>query len=238
MQSWSLILFGYNEASAADQVIRKTLDVAKKLTDDFEIILVDDGSTDGTRKITKKWAEKHPRVTLLRHSTNKGIGTALRAGYSVATKENVCALPMDGQFDASELIPFAKFPPNQVVCFCRYGRPGYSTFRRGISNVNKALNLIMFGMRLEDVNWVKVYKRENLHKLNLKVTSSLVESEICAKLTKSGCRFVQVPSKYLPRTGGVARGASAQQLLSTAKETWQLVRVVKRWKPKARKVKG
>lgn len=238
VQSWSLILFGYNEASSANQVILNTLKVAEQLTSDFELILVDDGSTDATQKITKEWAEKDSRIHLLRHSSNRGIGTALRAGYSVATKENVCALPMDGQFDPAELLPFAEFPPQQVICFCRYGRPGYSPYRKGLSHINRTLNQVVFGLRLDDVNWVKAYKRADLHSLGLKITSSLVESEICAKLTKSGCRFVEVPSRYLPRVGGKASGASAQQLLRTAKDTWQLVRVVKRWKPKARKVKG
>ncbi|MCB0385801.1 MAG: glycosyltransferase family 2 protein [Bdellovibrionales bacterium] len=238
MQSWTIILFGYNEGDSMDQTLEATLKVAKELSDDFEILLVDDGSTDNTVARSQEWLDREPRLRILRHAQNQGIGSALHTGYAAATKENLVALPLDGQFDPRELLPFAEIPDHQVISFCRYGRPGYSLYRKGLSHFNRALNSTLLGLHLNDVNWVKIYKREDLQSLPLSIQSSLVESEICAKLTQTGCQFVEIPSRYLPRRGGIARGASPRQLYETAKETWQLVQAVKRWKTGAERVKG
>src|SRR5688572_4230583 len=108
-QSWSIIVFCYNEAGTIAAVIDSAEEFFRKAgCTDHEVIVVDDGSTDGSREIILAQAGKYRDVQHVIHAKNKGIGHALRSGYSRVTKENVTAIPGDGQFDVNELLPFAR----------------------------------------------------------------------------------------------------------------------------------
>lgn len=206
-QSWSIIVFCYNEVDTVNSVVNKAIDTLKKMkVDDWEIIIVDDGSTDGSVDVIKTIDLDQVRLVL--HKKNKGIGHALRSGYTNSNKENVCAVPADGEFNLQELIPYSIVPENHFISFYRLENTTYSIFRNYLSKLNKIVNKRLNGFHLLDVNWVKIYKTEDIKKIDLTVTSSLVESEICGKLLLLGKEVIEVKSDYIPRTAGVSKGAS------------------------------
>jgi dolichol-phosphate mannosyltransferase len=230
-QSWSIILFCYNEEAGVRKVYQAIQQVLPKISGKKnEIIIVDDGSQDGSAKIIREIAKKSRNVKAVYHPSNKGIGAALRSGYFAARYENVCAVPADGQFDPKELLPFPIIEEKTFVSFFRERLKGYSLFRKIVSGANRAINRIFLGIKLADVNWVKIYKLKELKKLDLKLQSSLIESEICAKLALRGNRCIETPSIYHPRSGGVPRGASFKMIRKALGETIRLAKVVNGYK--------
>ena len=85
----------------------------------------------------------------------------------------------------------------------------------------------MLGLNLQDVNWVKVYKTEVLMDLDLKSKSSIIESEICAKLAKTGIAAIQVESKYIPRVYGESKGASWKIISKVYRELFKVFLIVR-----------
>ncbi len=237
MQTWSVGILCYNEAGSLGKVTADLVNVLKQLTDTFEVIIVDDRSTDGSRVVANDLANIYPQVRVVSHDVNKGIGGALRSIYEQAKYENIGFIPGDGQFDVTEYLPFPEIAENHFISFYRKENTSYNLFRNILSLVNKRLNAICLGITIKDVNWTKIYKRADIRQLNLELTSSLIESEICAKLLYRKKRVIEVQSKYLPRVYGESKGASMAIIKKAMKDTVTLIQVMSRFK-KAEKQKG
>ncbi len=217
----------YNEVNTLESVVSDVKRVLESIASEYEIIIVDDGSNDGSLEKASKLVESDGRIRLISHGRNLGIGMVLRNGYLHARYENVVAIPADGQFDVRELEKLKSIPPKTVVSFYRTNTPYKSFFRNFLSWLNnKLINRMILGMDVKDVNWVKVYKTSELRKLNLRLKSVLISSEICAKLSILGCTFVEYPSKYLRRKHGVEKGTSLRNVIMSAIEILKLILVV------------
>lgn len=214
------------------QLVAELRSVLQKMTDTFEIIIVDDYSTDGSREIALKIQNDTPEVRVILHDTNKGIGQALRSIYFNARYQNVGMIPGDAQFDPTEYLPFKEIPDDSFVSFYRLENTSYNVFRNILSLFNKILNQLFVGIKLRDVNWTKIYKKKDLDVLDLQLASSLVETEICAKLIILGRQVIEAKSKYLPRAYGTSKGASFPIILQAALETLKLVCVVNLYRMK------
>lgn len=224
--AWSLVVFCFNEAGTIEAVVRGAADVAEQLAPgSWEVVVVDDGSTDGTSEIVERL--ELAGVRLVRHPANRGIGPALRTGYREARGALVVAIPGDGQFDVRELLEVGPVAPDEVVTFVRGHRPEYGLGRRGLSAANRWLLGRLLGTELRDVNWIKVYRRSSLASIQLTLDSSLVESEICAKLARRGHRFREIPSTYHPRSHGEAKGASPRTIAQALRDLVPLVHAVR-----------
>jgi len=231
VQSWSIIIFAYNEESGIQSVIEKALIVLKQIsTVNGELIIVNDGSTDNTAKIIEQFAENNPEIIIVNHQNNIGIGAALLSGYAKARFENVCAIPADGQFNIDELLPFSYIPENTMISFFRKEKIRYSVYRKVLSFTNNNFNRYFLGIKINDVNWVKIYKKEFLENTPPILTSSLVESEICAKACISGFKIIEIESAYKNRLGGYSKGVSGKILLQAIKEMAALFREIVRYK--------
>ncbi len=238
MQSWSIIIFCYNEKGNVAHVIRDCVSVIRAIgSKEREIIIVDDGSTDGSVNEIENEIIKFPgeAFKLIKHSTNLGIGMALRSGYQNAVYENVCAVPADRQFNVTELLPFSEIEQETFVCFYRKENQSYSLLRNILSLFNKQFNKLLLGISFKDINWVKIYKSASLKKLDLKLESSLIETEICAKLVAIGNRFMEMPSIYLPRNNGVSKGASWKIVRKAITEMLKVYFAVRVFKSKIKK---
>jgi glycosyltransferase involved in cell wall biosynthesis len=223
-QTWSVIVLCYNEAGTIRQVVADVKALLNEIAPSrHEIIIVDDGSNDDSTQTICDIRDTVPNVKAVFHSSNLGIGSALRTGYSHAQNENVCAVPGDGQFDVSELRPFRAVPERTFISFYRLENTTYSRFRNGLSYLNKLVNRLALGINIKDVNWVKVYKTSELRKLTLCLASSLIQSEICAKLILRQNTVLEVRSTYLPRTYGKSKGGSLKIASQAAVETLRLI---------------
>jgi len=234
MQSWSVGILCYNEAETIASLTDKLRNVLSQLTDTFEIIIVDDYSTDGSREVEQDLQKRYPEVKLVLHEANRGIGGALLSVYRTAKYENVAVVPGDGQFDVNEYLPFPEIPKDHFISFYRKENTSYSVFRNILSLFNKKLNKVFIGINIKDVNWTKVLKKTDLDRLDLQLTSSLVESEITAKLLFLGKKVIEVESKYLPRTYGQSKGSSSAIVKKAIRDTWALVSIMRQFKKKNR----
>lgn len=213
----SIIIFCYNEESNVGTVIARCQELLVPAFDTIEMIVVNDGSTDATARVIKEICVLHPEIKVITHPENLGIGRALRSGYDSATMEYVCAIPGDGQFDVSELLHIKPFYNR---CYYSFYRPktDYNAYRRLLSWLNRLFNQHALGIFLRDVNWIKVYRKEQLIFTELKLNSSLIESEICAKLYKAGASPIEIPSNYNKRLHGIAKGGNWKTLQKAIRE--------------------
>lgn len=224
-QTWSVVVFCYNEVGAVRGVIDRVIGLFDEHRKGrYEIIVVDDGSTDGSyERIEAARAARPDVVGVVRHTKNLGIGEALRNGYKNARNENITAMPADGQFDVRELLPYLDIEMHTFISFYRLENVQYSSFRTFLSIANKWVNRVFNGITLKDVNWVKIYKRESITAFPWKLRSSLIESEICAKLLERGEKVTEVLSYYHPRKTGKSKGASLPIVVRALRETPKLM---------------
>ncbi|MFN8300340.1 MAG: glycosyltransferase family 2 protein [Chitinophagales bacterium] len=227
--NWSIIVFAYNEEGALAKTVNQAAEFLTKNAGDWEIILVDDGSTDKTPAIAGVLQQQISTLKVIRHQLNKGIGEALRSGYLTAQYDYVCAVPGDGQFDIWELEKVEPFAYTMFYSFYR-PQPDYNFYRTILHRSNRFFNRIFLGITLHDVNWIKVYRKEQLSFTGIELHSSLVESELAAKLLKAGAQVKQLPSVYMSRMAGTPKGGSLKTVLQAISETLNLIGVVRRFK--------
>ena len=243
-QSWSLIIMAYNEEHSIEKVCQQAVDFLSSVPDNKkEILIIDDGSTDGTLTKIKDLTSGVSFIKAYWNKQNSGIGAVLARGYSIAQMENICAVPGDGQFDLNELRAFRNVPVNTVISFYRTSYTGYSFFRKLLTWTNRWLNKILFGFSLQDVNYIKIYKRDSLKELvgtlsdsfrvldsTLKQSrfvskSSYIESEIMYYLTNKNHTIIQTPAGYLPRKHGASAAIRPKILKMVFKDILKLLKI-------------
>jgi glycosyltransferase involved in cell wall biosynthesis len=228
--SWSIIIFLYNEQGNVERAIQGVEEVMHAIAPgNFEIIVVNDGSTDQSEEIILKTIQDKAYFNYQKHESNKGIGISLRRGYALAKNEHVCAVPGDCQFNFKELMLCPSFNEKQFVSFYRR-RTGYNLYRMFLNHFNRFVNRLFLGLKMNDVNWIKVYKKSQLDHLNLEVESSLVESEICAKLFIRDINCIEMESEYLDRLQDESKGGALKTVKQAASDLVKLIRVINKFK--------
>lgn len=227
---FSIIIFCFNESGNIQRVLTVALSFLELNIPDFELIVVDDGSDDGSADIIDSFASLNSqKVKAIRHLKNLGIGMALKSGYDAATGEYVCAIPGDGQFEISQLSIVKPFENEVYYSFYRTDNR-YGAYRKLLTLFNKLFNRIFLGIKLKDVNWIKVYRKSQLNLVKAELNSSLIESEICAKLNILGSMPIEFPSVYLERESGKPKGGNWNTLKKAANEMWTLFWIVREFK--------
>ena len=135
------------------------------------------------------------------------------------------------------MLCFLNFEANTIISFYRKENLSYSVFRNILSILNKKINVYFIGIHLHDVNWVKAYKTNEIKSLEWEITSSLLESELCAKIYLNGGKFIEVLSVYHKRIHGSSKGASWKIVWQALKETWKLILIIQKYK-KVKKTKN
>ncbi len=237
-QSWSVGITCYNEEETVGQVVQRTQEVLELIAAESEIIIVDDASEDQSTTKIRQLSKEYNNVSPIFHDENLGIGRSIRDIYFNAQYENVTFIPGDAQFDPHELVPFAHVEEHTYVSFYRKENEVYSNYRAILSFLNKLINKYLIGLELKDVNWVNVFKTKSLQELDLQIKSSIVVSEICAKLNVLGYEPVEVISTYHPRVAGESKGASWSNIIDVVPEILSLIISVWRFNRKIKKQKS
>ncbi len=203
----------YNEAGNITRLVEQTQQILPQVSDDYEIIIVNDGSRDGTAEIADNLAEKNERVRVIHHDTNKGYGCALRSGFTAASKEYVFYTDGDGQFDITEIAKVVELMTTIEggcdIVSCYRANRSEGVIRKLNSWCWSSLISIMFNMSYKDVDCAfKLYKRQIFDDFDLKSAGALIDTEILARAARKGCKIIQMPVRHYPRCYGSSTGAN------------------------------
>lgn len=200
----SVVLPAFNEAGNIERAVRGSAEAIAPLVEDYELVVVDDGSRDETPTILNRLGnELGDRLQVVTHPTNLGYGIALRAGFDRARGRLIFYTDADNQFDLRELQEFLpEMQTVDAVLGYRVGRQDGS-FRLMVSNGYNALASLAFGMDVRDLNCsFKLFRREALTSLHLEEDHFFIDTEIVVQLHRAGYRFSQIGVRHYPRTAG------------------------------------
>lgn len=215
----------YNEEKNIPQTIAKATKVLEDLKLEYEIIIVNDGSTDGTKEVAEALAKENPRIRVINHHKNLGYGEALKSGFYNARYDTICYNDGDGQFDFAEVANFIdKLDEADLIIGYRIKRadhPLRTLFAKGWA----ASLFLFFGLRLKDVDCgFKMIKKEVLEKIpKLKSTrGGMINAELVIKAQKFGFKVTQVGVGHYPRLSGKPTGASIPVIIKSYLELIKL----------------
>jgi len=213
----------YNEQANVERTTLAALEACRSITEDFEIIIVDDGSKDRTPELADALAEKYPQVRAIHNRPNRGYGGALQAGFLAARKEWVFYTDGDGQFDFKELPKLLDLLDGyNVVSAYRTNRNDPLLRRINGWGWSMLCNLLL-GTRIRDIDCAfKIFPRRLFDEIKMQSEGALIDAEILAKATRHGYRIVQVGVKHYPRTAGQQTGANLKVIVRAFKELLQL----------------
>ena len=218
----------YNEEDNIDRVVSKTLDTLERTGLDYEIIIVNDGSGDGTAKAAGDIAQRNLKIKVVNHEVNQGYGAALQSGFGAASKELVFYTDGDGQFDIDEMPDLLPLMRDYDIVSC------YRIDRRDnfVRKVNAwcwtKLVCLLFGMKLKDIDCAfKLYKREIFDHIKMSSKGALIDTEILARATGRGYKITQRGVHHYPRVAGEQTGANIKVIIRAFVELFRLHRQIK-----------
>jgi glycosyltransferase involved in cell wall biosynthesis len=221
--SLSVFFPAFNEQDIIAKTVENATRAVSSFCDDYEIIVIDDGSSDKTAAVVEDLARRDPHVRLVRHEVNRGYGAALRTGFASATKELVFFSDADGQFDLHELaglLTMLKRAPIVLGYRIRRSDPMYRLF---IAKVYNVVVRLVFGLRVRDIDCAfKLFRREALHGVELESDGAFISSELFIKLKRRDIPMVERGVHHYPRTTGVSKGATPKVILKTIRDVIQL----------------
>lgn len=225
LKPFSLTIFFpcYNEEANVERVTRAAVAVGRKVADDLEVLIVNDGSRDRTEEIANRLAEEIPEVRAVHNKPNRGYGGALIRGFREATKNWIFYTDGDGQFDLNELPGILPLLETYDVVSCyRLDRKDPLIRKLNAFAWSTLVNLL-FGIGLKDIDCAfKIYPRTFIERIELHSQGALIDTEMLAKARNLGLRIAQVGVHHYPRVAGQQTGANPKVILRAFKELFKL----------------
>ena len=226
-QTLSISVFfpAYNDAPSLPGLIGKTFDVLRAHVEDYEVIVVNDGSVDDTGAVLESLARKHgPRLRIVTHPSNRGYGGALRSGFAAATKDLIFYTDGDGQYDVGELPKLLErlTPGTGLVNGFKLERndPKHRIF---IGNLYNAFARMLFRIRIRDIDCdFRLIRRSLIESIHLTSTSGTICVELVRKLELSGCGVEEVGVHHYARRYGHSQFFRFRSLLTTLAQLGKL----------------
>ena len=222
--SVSVFFPAYNDEKTIAGLVKDALAVLPTLTDDYEVIVVNDGSTDGTGVVLDKLAETLPHLRVIHHNGNKGYGAALRTGFANAGKDLIFYTDGDGQYDAREMTILFPLMGDGIAVVNGYKIKRSDRRRRKvIGAVYNRLARLMFRIPIRDVDCdFRLIRRRAIEQVELVSASGMICVEMIRKLHASGCAFAEVPVHHYPRTFGESQFFTIPSIARTAFDFFHL----------------
>ncbi|MFN2153663.1 MAG: glycosyltransferase family 2 protein [Anaerolineae bacterium] len=216
MSSLSISFPAYNEAANIGAAIEDAVRVASGLTDDWEVIVVDDGSADQTADAVQEYAARYPQVRLIEHAVNQGYGAAVYDGLVAGSKDWAFFTDSDLQFVMDDLTQLWAVR-EQGDLIIGYRAPRRDPFIRKLNGFGWTwLTNVLFGYVSRDVDCAfKLIRREVVDAVAPRVGSrgATLSAEFLARAKKQGYRFIEVPVTHRPRVAGSQTGAKLHVIL-------------------------
>ena len=219
----SLCLPAYNERPVIRAMLDSACSILPEFVQKFEVIVVDDGSKDGTGELVAEYAAKNSNVRLVRHETNQGYGGAVTSGLRSARGDYVGFMDSDGQFSLLDLPQLlCRLHNNDVVIGFRYQRAEAWPRRFNAWAWNRLIRA-MLGVRVRDLDCAfKIFDRSVVDRLSLTATGACINAEIMAQCVRGNLSISEVPVAHYPRLHGEPTGANFGVILRAFRELPQL----------------
>jgi glycosyltransferase involved in cell wall biosynthesis len=217
--SLSVVMPAHNEEEAIASTVHEVIDALSVWMQDFEVIVVNDGSQDRTGIILDTIAVAHPCLKVIHHAVNQGYGAALVSGFEAISKDLTFFMDSDGQFDIHDLASF--FPLlEEYDAVLGYRMNRQDTWMRNVNAWGwKILVGMVFGVYVRDVDCAfKLYPAQFFREHRLETRGAMINTEILYKFTRAGYIYTQVGVRHLPRRGGRATGARLSVIMRAFRE--------------------
>lgn len=214
--SLSVVIPTYNEEENIAWVVDDTMQKLPEYFDDFEVIVVDDGSSDETPAICEELQKRFDQLRIIRKK-NEGFSRAIRDGIDASRKEFIVYQPADGQFTVDDMRHcFEVMEANDMVLGYRGGRPDYTLWRMMMTHGYLMLLALLFGIRHMDVGWVTIWRADKVKTIDLSGTGGVfILAETLVRFMRKGYRIGEAPSFYHVRKSGTVKNATMSIVLKT-----------------------
>lgn len=207
----------YNDSKSIVKVVTNAFLVLAEIADDYEVIVIDDGSKDDSRKILLRLAKKYKHLKLVFHEQNRGYGGALRSGFQAASKEFIFYTDGDGQYDVKELPILFSLMTDDVdfINGIKMSRQD-PNYRIIIGNLYSLISRWSFWLPVYDVDCdFRLIRKSLLEKIVLKNSSGAICIELIKKAQRAGAKFRQVSLHHYKREWGQSQFFHVKYLIST-----------------------
>jgi glycosyltransferase involved in cell wall biosynthesis len=239
-RSVSLLAWGLNEEDLVEAFLDRAFALLEETVFDYEVVFVDDGSTDRTPNLLAAYAAKEPRLKIVRHDRNYNVGIACRTAITNASKDFLFWQTVDWSYDLRKLRVFLELlnhfdvvqgirpVPIRLLSYIPVLRSIYrvnkrsDTFRKAIISLgNYYLLRLLFGAKFQDFQNVTFYPTKFVHSLSIVARTSFVNPELLLKSYARGMRMIEVPIRFIPRTQGEAKGTKLKTILRSVADTFR-----------------
>jgi len=194
----------YNDEATIASMVNAAVKTVEEVGADGEVIVINDGSTDGSQEVLEDLSDSQPWLRIVVHEHNRGYGGALLSGFAAATKEWVFYTDGDAQYDATELAVLVDAASDDVDVVQGYKlQRGDNLARRAIGRVYHRFVRALFGLNIRDTDCdFRLIRRTLLERVDLVHSTGVICVEMVRKFQDAGARFVEVPVHHYPRTHG------------------------------------
>lgn len=219
LPSLSIIVPFYNEEENIEATVREIRKAFPEHVDEYEIILVNDGSMDQTGTLAKRLEAGDERIRTVHHSTNLGYGAALRSGFSAARHEFIFYTDGDLQFDLKEFPKLLSILDDaDIASGCRENRQD-SWLRRFNGRCYNGLMRLLFNLDTRDIDCAfKIYRRHVFDAVHPTSNSVLIDAEIYILAVRIGMTIREIGVSHYPRTRGTSVGSTPKVLMNAVLE--------------------
>lgn len=224
LESISVFFPAYNDAKSIGKLVADAQETLKNLTNDFEIIVVNDGSADETADVLQELLKTHGKMRIVTHETNRGYGAALQSGFLAAKKDLIFYTDGDGQYDVNELaLLFEKLDAKtDVVNGYKISRADGKRRKYVGESYNKMAHFF-FDLPIRDVDCdFRLIRKSALENVNLSSTSGGICVELVYKLARKGCNFTEIAVNHYSRPHGKSQFFTFARIAKTLADFFSL----------------
>jgi glycosyltransferase involved in cell wall biosynthesis len=220
----SVFFPAYNDSGTIASMVIRAVQAASRLTPDYEVIVVNDGSADGTAEIADELTRTYPHVRVVHHATNRGYGGALQSGFRAATKDLVFYTDGDAQYDPAEMdVLWARMSADvDLVNGYKISRSD-PMHRIVIGRLYHHIVSLLFGLTVRDVDCdFRLLRRSIFEKIRLEKASGVICLEMMKKIEDAGFRIAEVPVHHYHRAFGRSQFFNFPRIARTAVDVMAL----------------
>lgn len=215
----SVFFPAYNDEATIERMVLDTIPVLATVTNDYEIIIIDDGSQDNTGKIADVLAGENEQVRIIHHYENRGYGGALKSGLKNSTKELIFYTDADGQYDVRELTKLLPWIEKYDFVYGNRKRRCDPLYRVIIGNIYDLLVRTLFNLRYKDATCdFRLFKKSILNRLELRANSGAICVELLKKVQSNGFKIKTVTINHYFRKYGKSEAFRPKHVINMCME--------------------